>query len=687
MDKALPRNRRHLILTAAAFTIILIVAAGCEIQDPALPTFSTRLSVPIGSHEITVSELIEDQDYLYAGGDSVLTFQIDGDTTSVVLDLDLSADLEGQNIDAEIGLISLPASDPLIFGFLLEDIFPGAGSLPPGPVPVPAFDFDLESDPSIIEDIESAHIASGELRFVLRNNLPIPMSGTSAPEQISIDLIEPFSGAILTSAVFESAIAPGDTATAVADLAGVTLPSSVAIALVGGSAGGFAADGLAPEDGLEVSLELVDVTMDAATAVIDAQVFSDGGTIDLPNDLQVMTATLATGEISIDLGNDLPIDCLVVLEFPDIQLASGAPATLNIDLPAGGTNSAVMDLAQAVISADAGATLSELTWSITASSAGSEGTAVTIAATDRLNATLAPTTLTFAEVTGYIPEETFALDPTSEELDLPDELDGLQLTSATLTLEIFNGTGVGGTLDISLLGTSADGSSSTLAAVAQIAADDAKDMRTVVTLDETNSNIAEFLSTMPETVTLSGEMRIGGPDQIGTIRPGDSARLTWGLDAPLRLMITESQLDQAPIALDLDTDTREQLDEHLVQADVIAEVSNHFPFAVELFIQVGPDSTAAVNDPELVIGPLSVEAGSLDNVGGWVSQAVTSQLEIALSTNDIRAFTRPGAFTAVVAHIMGTNGEEIVVRIGDKLNIRGAISAEILISDEGAESS
>jgi hypothetical protein len=66
---------------------------------------------------------------------------------------------------------------------------------------------------------------------------------------------------------------------------------------------------------------------------------------------------------------------------------------------------------------------------------------------------------------------------------------------------------------------------------------------------------------------------------------------------------------------------------------------------------------------------------------------VTSQLEIALSTNDIRAFTRPGAFTAVVAHIMGTNGEEIVVRIGDKLNIRGAISAEILISDEGAESS
>jgi hypothetical protein len=270
---------------------------------------------------------------------------------------------------------------------------------------------------------------------------------------------------------------------------------------------------------------------------------------------------------------------------------------------------------------------------------------------------------------------------------LPDELDGLQLTSATLTLEIFNGTGVGGTLDISLLGTSADGSSSTLAAVAQIAADDAKDMRTVVTLDETNSNIAEFLSTMPETVTLSGEMRIGGPDQIGTIRPGDSARLTWGLDAPLRLMITESQLDQAPIALDLDTDTREQLDEHLVQADVIAEVSNHFPFAVELFIQVGPDSTAAVNDPELVIGPLSVEAGSLDNVGGWVSQAVTSQLEIALSTNDIRAFTRPGAFTAVVAHIMGTNGEEIVVRIGDKLNIRGAISAEILISDEGAESS
>ncbi len=687
MDKALPRTRRHLLLTTVAVTIILIAVAGCEIQDPALPTFSTRLSVPVGSHEITVSELIEDQDYLYAGGDSILTFRIDGDTTSVVLDLDLSAELDGQNIDAEIGLISLPASDPLVFGFLLEEILPGAGSLPPGPVPVPAFDFDLESDPSAIEDIESAHIAAGELHFVLHNNLPIPLSGNSAPEQVSIDLVDPFSGLVLTSAVFGNAIAPGDTAMAVADLSGVTLPSSVAIALVGGSTGGLAADGLSPGDGLEVSLELVDVTMDAATAVIDAQLFSDGGTIALPDDLQVISAILATGEISIDLGNDLPIDCLVTLEFPDIRLASGAPATLDIDLPAGGTNSAVMDLTQAVISAEAGTTLSELTWSITASSPGSEGVAVTIAATDRLSANLSPTTLTFAEITGYIPEETFALDPTSEDLDLPDELDGLQLTSATLTLEVFNGTGVGGTLDITLVGTAADGSSSTLSTVAQIAADDAKDMRTVVVLDETNSNIAEFLSTMPETVTLSGEMRIGGPDQIGTIRPGDSARLTWGLDAPLRLTITDSHLDQDPVALNLDADMREQLDEHLVQADVIAEISNHFPFAVELFIQVGPDSTSAVNDPELVIGPLSVEAGSLNTVGGWVTQAVTSRLEIALSTNDIKAFTRPGAFTAVVAHIPGTNGEEIVVRIGDKLNIRGAISAEILISDEGAESS
>ena len=685
MDQA-PRLHQRLPLLAGLMVVVAIVTAGCEIQEPVMPTFSTRLSVPIGSHEITVQELIEDQDFLSAGADSVLSFSIDGDTTSVVLDVDFSAELQGEHIDTEIGPISLPIADPVDFGFVLDDLYPGASSLPPGPTSVPAFDFDLVSDAAALDDIVSALVASGELRLTLINNLPIPLSGSSPPERITVSLIDPASGTVLAVGIFPAALAPGDSTVAVADLAGATLPGDIAIALTGGSPGGFAANGLDIADGLDVRLELVDVMVDAATAIVDAQQFEDGGSIALPDDLLLVSAVLASGVIAVDLSNELPIPCTVTLDFPEITLADGSPLTIPLDLPAGGTNATIVELADAVVNAPAGTSLSSLSWTVTATSPGSGTDAVVIAATDRLSAVLAPTTFVFAEITGTIPEERFVLDPTTEHIDLPDELDGLQLASATLTLEIFNGTGVGGSLDVLLTGTSADGTVSTLAAVALIGADDTKELRTVVVLDETNSDIAAFLSALPETVTLEGEISVGGDGQVGTIRPGDGARLTWGLDAPLRLVIQDSRIDQEPVSLDLDEETRRQLDDHLVQAEVLAEVTNHFPFAVELFIQVGPDSVSAMEDPELVIGPLSIAAGDLDPLGGWVSRAADSQLEIPLAAEDIRAFTRPGAYTAVVARIPGSNGEQIVIRIGDRLSLRGAISAEILIADLSDES-
>ena len=244
------------VLLGVLAAVLLLCAAGCEIQKPAMPTFSTHFTVPLGTHEVTVEDLIEDQDFLYAGADSVLAFSLEGDTTFLELDIELSVDLVGESIDTELGPIDLPAAAPLNFGFTLLEIYPEAALLPPGPVPVPGFDIDLASEAADLADITSAHVSSGSLHLVMTNNLPIPVSGFAPPTRLSLEILDPADGSVIVTAVFDGSVAPGSTAETVADLAGAILPDQVMIRLVGGSAGGFAPDGLAPDDGLDVSILL-----------------------------------------------------------------------------------------------------------------------------------------------------------------------------------------------------------------------------------------------------------------------------------------------------------------------------------------------------------------------------------------------------------------------------------------------
>lgn len=673
----------RLVIATATFSILALMV-GCEIQEPALPTFSTHFAVPLGTHEVTIEDYIDDQDFLFAAADSVLAFSLEGDTTTLELDVDLSVDLTGESIDTELGPIDLPPSSPLDFGFTLMEIYPEAALLPPGPVTVPGFDINLASDPADLQDITSALVSSGLLRLVLTNNLPIPVSGSGPPTQLALEILNPVDSSVITTAVFDGTVPPGATTEAEADLSGVTLPGQVMIRLVGGSAGGFTLDGLAPEDGLTVSFLMENIVVDEATALIEAQSFSEFGEMALPADLSVLHAVLASGTLGVDLVSELPIECSVILSFPELSTTGGLPLDIPLSLPADGSAMARVDLAGAVIASPDGSPLDALHWTLEISSVGSEGVPVTIAAGDRISAALLPSTLMLAEVTGSVPEEVFIIDPVTETIDLPDELDGLHLQAAALTIEINNSTGIGGELDLELSGVSADGTVTVVSAIAHIVADTDKSTRTIIVLDQDNSNIADLLSELPESFVFQGQVSIGGPGEIGTVRPGEGASVAWRLDAPLRLIVDQAEIDQEPTALNLDVETRRNLDERLVAAEIRADIANSFPFGVEVMFLVGSSAATTLTAPTLEIGPLVVTAGSVHPTDHWVVAPGLSSHVIPLNQEQIGAFTAAGAHVAVVALIPGTDGEEVVLRVTDRLSLTGALSVEVFVEDDGS---
>lgn len=673
-------SRRPVALAAAL--ALLIACAGCEIADPALPSFSTRLAVPVGAQDLTVTELIEDQDYLYAGEDSVLWFSVEGDSTNIDLDLDFSIDIEASDTSVEIGPVGLDDLEPLGYGFVLADIWPAVTLLPPGTWPVPAFEFEVESEGEGFEGFESADVRSGRLRLVLTNDLPIPISGAALPRTITAEVQDPGTGATLVSLVFEAEIPPGGRAEAEADLAGTSLPATLRVRLSGGSPGA-AATTIDPADALSVELSVVDLVVDAARAEIGAQAFEQVGTVALPESLCIVEAVVASGLMDVTLSSGLPVPATVYLAFDDFLTPEGAPYVLSFELPRNGVTSTMADLAGAVISAGEGAPLDSITYTVGVTSPGSSGEIVDIHSGAHIDAGMAPTTLALGRITGIIPERSFAIAPMTETLDLPDELDGVQLASASLTVDLYNGTGVTGVVDLTLIAANAAGETATLATTAAIAPARSEGMtRTTIHLDESNSTIAELLSLPPETFTFSGVVTVGGDEAIGTVSPGDACRVVWRADAPLRLALEASEIDRDPEALDLDEDLREQLDDHLLAAEIRMEIDNHFPFAMDVEFLVGPDSLSALNAPELVIGPLSVAAGTVGAISRYVEAGVLSTHVITLSTSQIHAFTRPGAHTALRALIPGTGGEEVLLRTGDGLSARGALTVEIQVEDD-----
>ena len=238
-----------------------------------------------------------------------------------------------------------------------------------------------------------------------------------------------------------------------------------------------------------------------------------------------------------------------------------------------------------------------------------------------------------------------------------------------------------GELDIHLVSSKQDGSFSILEHCAEIEASDGRPaMLTKIVLDESNSNIQELLSGAPETFEMSGVVRVGGPERLGTARPGQGATVVWGIEAPLRANIEATDIEKEPFELDIDDDMRERVEEHLNSALLYAEIENGLPLDLEVRFLVGPDSATVHAQPQRIIGPFSV-AGAPVGEQGYATGALQQVRELELDRDDVLALTAEGHWMALRVSLPGTDGEEIALRAADQLALRGCLEVEVKSTD------
>jgi len=669
----------------AAFALMLgFIVSGCAIETPEMPTFSTNLTVPLGTESVTVWDLIEDnEDLISVGDNSILGFSLDGDTTSLELEFDYGTEIEETELQTEVGVISIDGTPPIDFGFRADDLSDMLDMLPPGLEDIPPFTFTVDGDPTDIEGISNATIQTGEISLTLTNGLPVPISGIGEEQLIEVTLLDGDTMSPFATFIFDAEILPGESETKVADLAGEILPGNVAVILTGGSNGGHAPGGILPEHSLDIVLQLSDLVVTDAIAEVGAQEMVTSGSLALPDSLGLISAEIGQGDLAIDFDNGLAIPCDIEIAFDELFLANGSPLVVTLNLPAFQSGSSETSLENALIESLDGEVIPELNYQVTVVTPGSNGGIVRISSTDFINLSISPSRLTLESVTGILPMETWELDPVSEELDLPDDFEGFHLAGTSLVINIDNGTGVSGEIDFNITGHHADGRSTTVSHRGDIiAATDGIDGRTLIILDENNSNINELISDLPDLIEFGGDISVGGNGEVGTVRNGDKASVSWSISAPLSFSLDPSTTETDPELLDLDEETTDRLRENLIQSELLALIDNSFPFGVELNLFIGTDTTTVLESPEAVIGPISVAPGIIDSQTGWVTNPVTSSNTIIIDQTIIDLITSEGACSALFVTLPGTDGETVSVRADDGITFNGIISAEVLINDD-----
>ncbi|MDP6417858.1 MAG: hypothetical protein QF492_01310 [Candidatus Krumholzibacteria bacterium] len=672
-------NVRRLYFSLLLLTVFL---GACEIAEPALPHFTTPITIPFASQEVLLEDLLDEEGLIEADENSGLWISFEGESLRVELEQNLSVDLPETRAGLELGTFDVSAGEALAYDYTLLELYPESEALPPGEVEVPAFEFELTPDRKDVAGVESAHLIGGELRALIINGLQVPISGASEPELLRCELRDPQSGLLLTTIYFESEIAAGASASSSVDLAGLTLPDSLDLRILGGSPGASAVQDVDVSSSIDLEVELADLIVDEALAEVEPQDFSETRGITLGDSLRVLEAEIEQGELEIEVRNGLSIPCTATLLFEELYDAGGLPLRRVIPLEAGDETVEVLDLAGTSILAPGAELLDSLTYHIEMSSPGSGGEVVYLAASDSAEAVIAASSLDLASVTGTFPEESFDIDPVEEELSIPSELESFQLREMSLVIEVWNELGIHGELELRIESTRADGSSSHLEHFAPILASRGSEAeKTVITLDENNSNIIEVLNGTPDSIELSGRVRVGGDDEIGTAAPGQGASIFWSLEAPLLARVEAGEIELDPMTLDLEEDTRRLIEESMESVSLLAEVENHLPLDLDLYFLTSSDSSSVYESPESVIGPFSITAAPRDPESGFVSEALQSQEELILAQDDILDLVGEGRFIALRLELPGSGGESVAFRADDYLEIRGLLSAEVSIME------
>lgn len=669
------RDSKLLNFGLKAFLGVVVVlgfltAVQCSIKKPESPTWTTQFAVPMVNRTYPMDDIIDhiDQPNIYydsTGDTNMVLFRYEQDVDTVTVTDNLSTSGIAHTGGDGLGQITINPASPDPITIDLNTYVP----LTLG-VAIPASSFDIVEDIDPIGTFSSATIASGSFDFILTNDFGVDL------DTVIFKLVDRFDNDTVSCDTIPSpGLAAGDVDTVSLDLSGQTISDDLRMVIHCHTPGD-------PNPVLSVSNKNLStegssdsLVVSSATTQVPQMTKTFNELVELTENNTIYSAELSSGSLDIQIQNTTEVESDFAITLNDFQL-NGNPLVITRTVDSNSTVNINIDLSNYIFAPADSTAPQELSIDVVADIDSTAPDLRTVSENDSLLITANMTDLAFSSMTGIIQPTNADFSAIQLDIDIPEGFDSLQLVGARMNLEIENGINFPGALALTVTGDNGE--------VLNLSGPITAGSSTVpVTSTISENDITSFLYPMPGSITVNGTATFGDGSTVGTVTPDDYVFSHVEIVSPLSLIVADSTKVNADIqSEEIDQEDIELVTDHIVEARFSTIITNHLPLgiSVELFLD-GDSLNLNANDAQLVVGPITVNAGQVD-AGGFVTQATESINNLVLDSLEIKILENDTLYIGQNIILEGTGGSSVTISPDDYYQIVGAIEADYLFDGE-----
>ncbi len=415
----------------------------------------------------------------------------------------------------------------------------------------------------------------------------------------------------------------------------------------------------------------------------------------IPSDNRLKKGVLDRGRVSLQFFNQLPVSVQLTCRFPDVTTVTGQVLTDNVNIAANGNSSQniILDGASVQDAQSNQNFVDNLKVDLVATVT-SNNQFVHLKSSDVFSFAVHTDSMFFNYFEGLIANNEVDITPVIKDnvVDYGEVNSGLHWNDANLTLNLFSEISIDNLFaDIFLTGYHKNNAgqitdSARITLLNQFINSGNMNQPGNTVINLSGQQIAGFLNVLPTSVQLKGHIRMNGNAAIHK----DSK--VWGaytFSTPLKVQIQNASPIKSDVVTlkrqDVDSDFRKAADEDISGARIKLKVLNHTPFGGQIRLIVSADSSHGDIYDDSYFNPaleftksVDLEPSTIDPATGFAADTRQSDLEIALSREEVRLFKHIGLRIGYELLLADTDGA-VSLRSTDFVKVSGTAEVSVLV--------
>jgi hypothetical protein len=631
----------------------LLLLFQCSLKTPTAPTWNTKLTIPLVKKNYDMVTLIEKMNEPSLRADSLgnLFFHIEEDLDTIRLLGRLVCDSITKNFKDTLGAIKIIPSESKQALFWITDFYSGEPGMVPPSSATTATDLDTFTTFYQIT-IQQAHAS-----LAVTNHLGLDL------DSLKFDIIDRLSSETKKTTIIPGGIRDGGSIIQKLTFADETFSNQFAIQVSVHTPGGFLPS--LEDKYLSFDFSIDSLTASQGIAKIPSFDLATEEEIVLPSNHKIDSAEIGSGNLFLDLYNFTNILADMEVDFPELE-NNGEILKANRIVPASGHSDMELPLDKYSFKPLSGSSI-KAQIQIRIHDSGDQ--LVFFKSSDSVTAFAALSKITFSQISGKLEPTVVDIGEIQRDLDLPQGFENAHVKNASLSLEIHNGVNFPAKLSATIEGDkkqrlelTGDVEAGTPWATA------------VTTLQE--DNLDPLLNPVPQRITITGQIICGDGISSGIVNEEDFFFGEIKITSPVELVLDSCQVQIEADSYSVNDDVRSLIEDQVNSSKAIFKIENHLPLDAKVIIFLSKNKENIFSDPDLVIGPIAVSRGELDQ-NGLVVNSITSEGTMSLDREKLQVFTNSPFYIAGKLNFPGTGGNTIKALATDFIRITSYVEVEV----------